>query len=89
MTNIEIQIFYNNLLDLINKSGLQVGTMYFIIKDVYHEVEKLFQQCINNEMQDEQIVEHKNINLEQQGDNGDESTINSNASEHSWSNDDN
>lgn len=43
---LKYDIFYKTLMNVIQNSGLDVGAVYFILKDILHEVESLYSQCI-------------------------------------------
>ena len=51
MNNLNFQIdnIHQNIINTIQNSGLPIGVMYFIIKSVYQEIEKLYLQQIMTE----------------------------------------
>ena len=50
MNNASLEIFRQQLVELLNNSQLPVGVAYYIMKDVLIEVEKLYQQAINEDL---------------------------------------
>lgn len=61
--NLRIETFRNNLLELINNSQLSLGTIYYILKDIYDEVEKLYYMDVNNQFLQEQAKEEEKENV--------------------------
>ena len=61
--NLRIETFRNNLLELINSSQLSLGTIYYILKDIYNEVEKLYYMDVNNQFLQEQAKEEEKENI--------------------------
>lgn len=57
MNNFSIEYFHKQLIDVINNSGLPVGIVYYILKDSLVEVEKLYNECIQAESQENNIQE--------------------------------
>ena len=47
--NTIIEELHNNLIEDVNKSQLPVGIIYFVMKDVFSEVEKGYMQELRNE----------------------------------------
>ena len=47
--NFQIDNIHQNIINTIQNSGLPIGVMYFIIKSVYQEIEKLYLQQIMTE----------------------------------------
>ncbi len=47
--NLQIYELVQNLSNLINNSHLPIGMVYYIIKDVYQQVQELYNQQIANE----------------------------------------
>lgn len=54
--NTYINDFKRNLVNEINQSGLPVGIIYYILKDLLHDIEEAYQNVLVNE---------KNINIEE------------------------
>ena len=44
------QFFKESILNNINKSDLDIGAIYFILKDIFKEVEIMYYTQINNEL---------------------------------------
>ena len=57
MNNLSIKYFHQQLITLINNSGLPVGTAYFIVKDILNELEKTYLNCAYKESQEDNIKE--------------------------------
>ena len=57
MNNLSIKYFHQQLIALINNSGLPVGTAYFIVKDILNELEKTYLDCAYKESQEDNIKE--------------------------------
>lgn len=49
----DYQIFKETITNLIKKSELDVGIVYFIMKDIFSELEKLYFAQINSEILNE------------------------------------
>lgn len=47
--NYQMEVFHEQLIQLINNSGLTVGAAYFIVKDCLHELEVGYHKAIFNE----------------------------------------
>ena len=47
------QLFKESINKLIQKSGLDVGIVYFILKDIFKEIEALYYSQINRELIEE------------------------------------
>lgn len=47
--NFEMEIFHEQLIEIINKSGLPIGAAYYIVKDVLNELEIGYRKAIMNE----------------------------------------
>ena len=47
--NTYINDFKKNLVNEINQSGLPVGIIYYILKDLYHDIEEAYQTVLINE----------------------------------------
>lgn len=61
-SNANLEIFRQRLVELLNNSQLPVGVAYYIMKDVLIEVEKLYQQAINEDLKTpEETVEKFHI----------------------------
>lgn len=46
------QIFRDTVIDVINNSGLDIGAIKFILKDILHDVNENYTQAINKEIED-------------------------------------
>lgn len=57
--NTIIEELHNNLIENINKSQLPVGIIYFVMKDVFSEVEKGYIQELKSESLNVQTSEEK------------------------------
>lgn len=55
----DYQLFKETINTTIQNSGLDIGVVYFIIKDVFFDLEKLYFRQINRELLEEQNT--KNI----------------------------
>ena len=53
MNNATIKYFHQELIKLINSCGLTVGTAYFVVRDVLHDLEKSYLDCAYRETQAE------------------------------------
>ena len=65
------QLFKEKINYVIQNSGLDIGVVYFILKDVFSEIEKLYYAQINKEcleeaqkINDESKTDNENINEE-------------------------
>lgn len=93
MNNLSIKYFHQQLIALINNSGLPVGTVYFIIKDILNELEKTYLNCAYRESQEDNTKEETQtikisefeLNQEEKENEG----TNTDASEYSGSTNDN
>lgn len=47
--NLKINNLSNELIRDINKSNLSIGSIYFILKDIYKDIEKLYIDTANSE----------------------------------------
>jgi hypothetical protein len=47
--NLKINNLSNELIRDINKSNLSIGSIYFILKDIYKDIEKLYIETANSE----------------------------------------
>ena len=47
--NYQMEVFHEQLIQLINKSGLPIGTAYYIVKDCLNELEMGYRKAIFNE----------------------------------------
>lgn len=50
MNNLAIQEFYKNIINLVNNCNLPVGTAYFIVKDVLHDLEQAYLTVLKEEL---------------------------------------
>lgn len=48
------QLFKETINSLIQNSGLDIGIVYFILKDIFQDIEKLYYAQINKELIEEQ-----------------------------------
>lgn len=59
---LKYDIFYKTVMNVIQNSGLDVGAVYFILKDILNEIEKLYYQCIasaKEELQNDEVTSSK------------------------------
>lgn len=49
MNTYEIEQFKNKIIDLTNETGLNIGIIYYVFKDLYQSVEQLYHQQIQND----------------------------------------
>lgn len=47
------QIFKESINKIIQNSGLDVGVVYFILKDVFREIETMYYSYLNSELMNE------------------------------------
>ena len=47
--NYQMEVFHQTMIDTINKSGLPIGTAYFIVKDCLNELEVGYRKAIFEE----------------------------------------
>ena len=50
--NTQINMFKDNLVSVIGNSQLPIGVTYYILKDVYNNIEMLYNQTLEKEQQD-------------------------------------
>ena len=64
--NTYINDFKRNLVNEINQSGLPVGIIYYILKDLLHDIEEAYQNVLVNEKNniEEDIKSNTNDNAE-------------------------
>ena len=55
------QLLKESINALIQKSGMDIGAVYFILKDVFREIETLYYSQINREIMEESKEENKEI----------------------------
>lgn len=48
------QIFKETISSIIQNSGLDIGVVYFIMKDIFSDIEKLYFSQINRELLEEE-----------------------------------
>lgn len=66
---LKYDIFYKTLMSVIQNSGLDVGAVYFILKDILHEIEKLYEQCLANaQISESKQTDEVNISSEEKTD---------------------
>ena len=54
------QIFKEKISYVIKNSGLDIGAVYFILKDIFNDIEKLYYAQINKEcLEEAQKIENK------------------------------
>ena len=49
----DYQIFKESINGIIQRSGLDIGAVYFILKDIFREIETLYYSQINREIMEE------------------------------------
>ena len=74
MNNLAIQKFYKDIINLVNNCNLPVGTAYFIVKDVLHDLEQAYITVLKEEINepDQQVTEEIELypdDLSEKGDN--------------------
>ena len=47
--NLQIEEFRNNLLNLVNNSGLPAGIVYYMYKDIGKDIENAYYSILNSE----------------------------------------
>ncbi len=47
--NYNTKLLYDNIFDSINNSGLPIATAYFVVKDLFRDLEIAYQQVYNQE----------------------------------------
>lgn len=59
--NLQIEEFRNNLLNLINNSGLPAGIVYYMYKDIGKDIENAYYSVLNSESlrKESELVENK------------------------------
>ena len=57
--NTLIEELHNNLINDINKSQLPVGIIYYVLKDVYSNVEYGYNKALEEEKNNAQIIPQK------------------------------
>ena len=55
--NLQIQDTHNAVSNILSNSNLPIGIVYYIVKDIYNDLEYLYQQQILIEQQDQQEEE--------------------------------
>ena len=50
--NTNLNNFQSNLVDIINNSGLPVGVVYYIIKDLFTDIKSAYETAIRNEKEE-------------------------------------
>lgn len=55
----DYQIFKETINNTISNSGLDVGVVYYILKDTFREVENLYYAQINKELMEESKSDNK------------------------------
>ena len=53
------QILKESINGIIQKSGLDIGAVYFILKDIFRDIENLYYTAINQELIQESELEIK------------------------------
>ena len=56
------QILKESINNVIQKSNLDIGAIYFILKDIFKEIEVLYYSQINRELMEESIEDNEEIN---------------------------
>lgn len=59
--NLKCELFKQSMNQIIQTSGLPIGMVYYIFKDLFHEIEKLYIATVNKE-----AMEQTNKNGEKQ-----------------------
>ena len=57
--NKEIEQYRRQLISLTNNSGLSVGAAYYVLKDVYRDMESLYYKSIQEELKIKPEDEHE------------------------------
>lgn len=62
--NTSINIFKNNIADVIRNAQLPVGVLYYVLKDVTNDIKDIYKETLQNEMQEiqeekEDVKEHQ------------------------------
>lgn len=65
------QILKESINNLMVNSGLNIGAIYFILKDIYQEIEKIYFAQINKELLEEQEQQMQLQNEKQEENNND------------------
>ena len=74
--NKQIDELEKNLLNIINNCGLPVGVVYFVVKDILNELQKMYSQAVINENKPEnQSSAEEETENEQSGINTTESDL--------------
>lgn len=47
--NTQLYNFKNNLINTVNKSGLPVGIAYYVVKDLFMEIQNAYEATLKNE----------------------------------------
>ena len=55
------QILKDSINSIIQKSGLDIGVVYFILKDIFKDIEALYYSQINRELIEESKEEQKAV----------------------------
>ena len=58
--NKKYQIFYETIRNVIQESGLDIGVVYFIMKNIFCDIENSYYVQLNRELSEEKISEDKN-----------------------------
>lgn len=58
-----IEKFRAELINVINNSNIHLGTGYYVLKDVFREVEYIYNQTKENELQEEDKTISQEIDL--------------------------
>ena len=74
MNNLAIQKFYKDIINLVNACGLPVGTAYFVVKDILHDLEQAYLTVLKEEINesDQEVTEEIELypdDLSEKGDN--------------------
>jgi hypothetical protein len=62
--NYSIESFRKDIYDAVNNSQLPIGTIYFVVKDIFNEITGAYQNAVMQEAQamaEEASVENNNI----------------------------
>ena len=66
--NIQTKQFQQDLTNLVNHSGLPIVNAYYVVKDIYQQLEALYEQQVAQEMQNAETASENNIENEEQAD---------------------
>lgn len=76
--NTAIDIFKNNLTNLIGNSQLPVGIMYYILKDITYEIQEVYNNSVEKERQKINEIVSKNETTTEENSNIESNNVESN-----------